>query len=46
MGHNDKVLTVKKIIHPQYGECMLSQGNYDDKIILWTSCWIFTILKK
>ena len=34
-GHNKYVLTVKKIIHPKYGECLLSQGYEYDKIILW-----------
>jgi WD40 repeat protein len=36
-GHNNIVLTVKKIIHPKYGECLLSQGYTDDKIILWSN---------
>ena len=35
-GHNNNVDTIKKIIHPQYGECLLSQGYESDKIILWT----------
>ena len=37
-GHNSKVLTFKKIIHPQYGECLLSQGYKNDKIIIWRKC--------
>ena len=34
-GHNDVVLTIKKINHPQYGECLISQGSGDDQIKLW-----------
>ena len=33
-GHNSRVLTVKKIIHPEYGECLISQG-WNEKIKLW-----------
>ena len=33
-GHNNYVLTIKKVIHPKYGECLISQG-YDDGIKLW-----------
>ena len=36
LGHNNKALTVKKIILPQYGECLISQGYKADKIILWS----------
>ena len=32
--HNKKVLTIKKIYHPEYGECLISQG-LDQKIKLW-----------
>ena len=31
---NELVVSIKKIHHPQYGECLISQG-YDDKIKLW-----------
>ena len=34
-GHNDVVLTIKKIIHPQYGEVLISQGTGDDQIKIW-----------
>ena len=34
-GHNKRVLTVKKIILPNYGECLISQGEYNDQIKLW-----------
>ena len=33
-GHNKFVLTIKTIIYPKYGKCLISQGD-DDKIILW-----------
>ena len=32
-GHNQVVSTIKKIIHPKYGECLISHGL--DSIILW-----------
>jgi WD40 repeat protein len=35
-GHNDVVLTIKKIDHPQYGESLITQGAGDDQIKLWT----------
>ena len=34
-GHNNKVITLKKIIHPKYGECLISQAFKKDKIKLW-----------
>ena len=34
-GHNQEICTIKKIIHPKYGECLLSHGIND--IILWTN---------
>ena len=33
-GHNKTVSTIKKINHPQYGDCLISQG-YDNQIKLW-----------
>ena len=35
-GHNNKVISIKKIIHPQYGKFIFSQGAGDDLIKLWT----------
>ena len=32
-GHSGKVFTIKKIIYPKYGECLISFGS---DIILWT----------
>ena len=34
-GHKDKVLTIKKINHPIYGECLISQNLGDSKIKIW-----------
>ena len=34
-GHNNSVLTLKKINHPKYGECLLSQGKENDQIKIW-----------
>ena len=34
-GHNKGVLTVKKIIHPKYGECLISQNLGKSEIKLW-----------
>jgi WD40 repeat protein len=37
-GHSDEVLTIKKIVHPKYGECLISQGWGNEKIKLWIKC--------
>ena len=34
-GHNQTVLTIRKVKHPEYGECLISQGYKDDQIKLW-----------
>mgnify|MGYP002624997218 CR=1 FL=1 len=34
-GHNNSVCTIKKINHPQYGDCLISQGYNEDPIKLW-----------
>ena len=36
-GHENNVLTLKKINHPLYGECLISQGYEQDNIKLWIS---------
>ena len=36
-GHKNMVITVKKINHPKYGKCLLSQGDFEDPIKLWTN---------
>ena len=36
-GHNNSVLTIKKITHPFYGECIISQGYNEDQIKLWVN---------
>ena len=35
IGHNNIVLTVKKIFHPKYGECLISQNYAESEIKLW-----------
>jgi len=35
LGHKEIILTLKKIIHHKYGECLLSQGYKEDQIKLW-----------
>ena len=32
---DDIILTIKKIFHPIYGECILSQGNLKETLKLW-----------
>ena len=34
-GHRDKILSIKKIIHPKYGECLISQDAGKSQIKLW-----------
>ena len=34
-GHNNSVLTIKKIEHPKYGKCLISQGYNEDQIKIW-----------
>ena len=34
-GHNNSVLTLKKIEHPKYGNCLISQGYNEDQIKIW-----------
>ena len=35
IGHNNRVLSIKKINHPKYGECIISQGWKHDQIRIW-----------
>ena len=35
IGHNNYVLDIQKVIHPKYGQCLISQGDEDDQIKLW-----------
>jgi len=30
-GHNLYLMDIKKITHPKYGECLVSQGYHDDR---------------
>ena len=34
-AHQEKVCCIQKIIHPQYGECLISQGYKKDQIRIW-----------
>ena len=34
-GHNKQVITIKKINHPEYGECLVSQNKEASQIKLW-----------
>ena len=36
-GHNNEVCTLKKIIHPMYGECLISQGLFNEQIKMWVN---------
>ena len=33
--NENNVITVQKIIHPKFGECLISQGNESSSIKLW-----------
>jgi len=35
IGHEEKVINLKKVDHPKYGECLISQGWEYDQIKLW-----------
>ena len=35
MGNNDAVLNIKKIKHPKFGDCLISQGFKNNQIKLW-----------
>ena len=35
IGHNTRVISIKKINHPEYGECLVSQGYGFNQLILW-----------
>ena len=34
-GHNESISCIKKLNHPKYGECLVSQGQKYDQIKLW-----------
>ena len=34
-SHDNEVITVKIIIHPKYGKCLISQNSRESKIKLW-----------
>ena len=33
--NKNDVISIKKIVHPLYGECLISQGFEDDQIKMW-----------
>ena len=34
-GHNNRVVSIKKIYHPQYGDCLISQNLLIGKLKIW-----------
>ena len=36
-GHNNYVCTIRKIVHPKYGGCIISQSWHNDEIKIWMS---------
>ena len=36
-SHNNDVLTIKKIILPDYGECLISQNFFKSELKLWVN---------
>ena len=37
IGHTNNIITIKTVIHPIYGECILSQELYTGQIKLWVN---------
>jgi len=37
IGHDDRVITIKKVIHPKYGECLISQSWGKKQIKFWVN---------
>jgi WD40 repeat protein len=35
ISHEDSVLTIRKLVHPLYGECLISKGVGNEQIKLW-----------
>ena len=35
-GHNFEIVTIKKMIHPLYGECLVSQDRENTQIKIWS----------
>ena len=34
-GHSTYIVTIKKILHPKYGDCLISVGNFYEQLKLW-----------
>ena len=37
ISHNNFVITIKKIIHPKLGKCLISQGWFNEPIKIWAN---------
>ena len=35
IGNKNEVINIEKIIHPKYGECLVSQGALNEQIKIW-----------
>ena len=35
IGHNKEVLSIQKVYHPKYGECLISQSSLKDQLKIW-----------
>ena len=36
-GYNNEICTIKKFVHPTFGECIITQGWENDQIKLWVT---------
>lgn len=36
-GHGNNIITIKTVIHPRYGECVISQELYTGQMKLWAN---------
>ena len=37
IGHTNNIITIKTVIHPVYGECIVSQELYTGQTKLWAN---------
>ena len=37
IGHDHNIITIKSVIHPLYGESIITQELYNGQIKLWTN---------
>ena len=45
-GHKKEIMTIRKIYHPIYGQCLITQGGEKDKIKIWGANPLFYINEK